>query len=85
MNDEAEVTRNVLVELSVIAPNGNGHSQDAVSHAVDMLKYSGLFYERTRNVVCIEGGWDEISNIIRECYERVQAQSPQGFLRVSIR
>src|SRR3972149_6052241 len=85
MLDSAAVdTHNILVELSVIAPNGNGHSREDITHPLNILKKTGLFYEQSHNVICVEGEWDEISDIIRECYERVQMQSPQGFLRVSI-
>ena len=82
---QATDTRKVLVELSVVSLNGNGHHRDERPFALDIVEKSGLFYEQARNVICIEGEWNKISEIIYQCYDRVQAQSPQGFLQVSIR
>jgi uncharacterized protein YqgV (UPF0045/DUF77 family) len=78
-------THKVLVELSVISLNGNGHHNGQKPFAIDILEKTGLFYQQARNVICIEGEWDEISEVIHQCYDRVQTQSPQGYLQVSIR
>ena len=78
-------THKVLVELSVISMNGNGHHNGQKPIAIDILEKTGLFYHQARNVICIEGDWEEISQVIQQCYERVQEQSPQGYLQVSIR
>ena len=78
-------TRQVLVELSVISPNGNGHHKGQKPFAIDILEKTGLSYHQARSVICIEGEWDEISEVIHQCYERLQEQSPNAFLQVSIR
>lgn len=78
-------THKVLVELSVISLNGNGHHSDQKPSAIDILEKTGLFYHQARNVICIEGEWDEISEVIHQCYDQVQEQSPQGYLQISIR
>lgn len=78
-------TSKVLVELTVISPNGYRHMRGEIPDGLDTLERSGLFYEQTHNVICIEGEWIKISDIIHEYYKRVQAQSPQGFIKVCIR
>jgi uncharacterized protein YqgV (UPF0045/DUF77 family) len=85
INEPGVNTRGVLVELTVISPNGNRHMKGVIPDGLDILERSGLFYEQTHNVICIEGEWIKISDIIHEYYKRVQAQSPQGFIKVSIR
>lgn len=74
----------VLVELTLI-PMGNGQSNIQIADMLDIFDESGLFYEHSRNSACIEGKWNEISPLIFACYERVQEQFPQGFLRISLR
>ena len=86
MLDNQEVdTSKVLVELSVIPLGGNGQTDDQITNVLNIVDKTGLFYERTHNGTCIEGDWSKISPLIHACYERVQEQSPQGFLKVSIR
>ena len=85
LHEQTEKTHKVLVELSVIPMGGNGQTSDQVAKVLNIVDKTGLFYERTHNGTCIEGTWSEISPIIHACYERVQEQSPQGFLKVSIR
>jgi uncharacterized protein YqgV (UPF0045/DUF77 family) len=85
LNDQAADTRKVLVELSVIPLSGNGQINDEINKVLNIVDKSELFHERTHNITCIEGEWNDVSALIYDCYERVQEQSPQGFLKVSIR
>jgi len=85
LNDQASYSRKVLVELSVIPLGGNGHFSDQITEVLNIADKTGLFYERWHNGACIEGDWSDIGPLIYACYERVQEQSPQGFLTVSIR
>lgn len=85
INDKATSTSKVLVELSPILLGGIRQNTDEIPYIFDIEEKSGMFYERQHNTICIEGEWDEISEFIHQCYDRVQAHSPQGFLKVSIR
>jgi uncharacterized protein YqgV (UPF0045/DUF77 family) len=85
INNQAIDTHKVLVELSVIPLNGNHHTNDEIPFALDMLKNADLSYEQAHNTICVEGDWNKISEFIYSCYDRVQSQFPQGFLKVSIR
>ena len=84
LNEQVD-TRKVLVEISVIPLGGNGPISDQIAKVLNIVDETGLFYERTHNGTCIEGEWIDICALIYTCYERVQEQYPQGFLKVSIR
>ena len=85
INDQLMDTQKVLVELSIIPLSGNGQTNDRVAQVLSIVDETGLFHERTHNGTCIEGEWNDISALIYTCYQRVQEQYPQGFLKVSIR
>ncbi|MEJ2711228.1 MAG: thiamine-binding protein [Anaerolineales bacterium] len=78
-------THKVLVELSVVSLGGNGRVKDQVAEVLNIADKAGLFYVRTPNGSCIEGEWGDISRLIYECYARIQAQSPESFINISIR
>jgi uncharacterized protein YqgV (UPF0045/DUF77 family) len=75
----------ILVEQSAISVGGNGQVSDQKADVLKVVENAGVFYSPTRDGACIEGEWNEISTLIYTCYERVQEQSSQGYLRVSIR
>jgi uncharacterized protein YqgV (UPF0045/DUF77 family) len=85
LSDQDADTRKVLVELSVIPLGGNGQVSDQVAKVLNVVDKTGLFHERTHTGTCVEGEWSDISPLLYACYERVQDQAPQGFLKVSIR
>lgn len=85
LNNQVADTRKVLVELSVIPLGSNGQDCDQIAKVVDVVEETGLFHERTPKGTTIEGDWKDISTVIYNCYERVQEQFPNGFLRLSIR
>jgi uncharacterized protein YqgV (UPF0045/DUF77 family) len=78
-------TRKVLVELSIVSLGGNGKLRDQVGEVLSIADKAGLFYVRTPNGTCVEGEWSDISPLIYACYERIQTQSPESFINISIR
>jgi uncharacterized protein YqgV (UPF0045/DUF77 family) len=85
LSDQAVGSRKVLVELSVIPLSSNGQVSDQVAQVLAGVEKTGLSCERTNSGTCLEGEWRDISALIYECYEQIQEQSSQGFLKVSIR
>lgn len=85
LNNPLIDTHKVLVELSVVSLGGNGRVKDQVAEVLNIADQTGLFYVQTPNGSCIEGEWGDISPLIYECYERIQAQSPESFINISIR
>ena len=85
VEEKVQSDSSVLVEISVITPGGNGYHKDQVKNVQKTAKKNGLLQVKTNNGACIEGEWQEISEIIYACYEQVHEQSPQGYLKLAIR
>ena len=85
LNTIAGKTGKVLIELSVIPLGSNGQTSNQIAKVWEIFSNTDLLLERTLTGTCIEGEWNEISPLIFACYELIQDESPQGFLRVSIR
>jgi uncharacterized protein YqgV (UPF0045/DUF77 family) len=84
-DNQAFENRKVLVELTVIPLGSNGQTVDQIAKLWDESNKTDLLIERTFNGICVEGEWNEICPVIYTCYQRVQDDSLNGFLRVSIR
>jgi uncharacterized protein (TIGR00106 family) len=62
----------MLVELSII-PVGHGpHMSAELAKALQLVDASGLPYQLTPSGTCIEGEWEEVMPLIRQCHERVR-------------
>jgi uncharacterized protein (TIGR00106 family) len=65
----------MLVELTII-PIGTGtHLADQLAEVVDIVDRSGLPYELTPSGTCIEGEWDDVMSVVRQCHERVRTKA----------
>jgi uncharacterized protein (TIGR00106 family) len=65
----------MLVELS-IAPLGRGtHLSGDLATILTMIDDSGLPYKLTPSGTCIEGGWDEVMDLMKRCHIRARALS----------
>ena len=63
----------VLVEFSM-TPLDKGESVSAyVARSLDIIDGSGLPYRLGPMGTCLEGEWDEVFAVVRECYERMRA------------
>ena len=61
----------MLIELSVV-PLGAGESvSEYVSGVVDLIDRSGLSYRVNPMGTVIEGDWDEVMQLVRQCHENV--------------
>ena len=85
LHNQVVDNRKVLVELSIIPLGSNGKTNDRVAEILNLVNKTGLVIEQLHNGTCIEGNWSDICPLIYACYEQVQEQSPQGYLKVSIR
>ncbi|RMF80865.1 MAG: thiamine-binding protein [Nitrospirae bacterium] len=67
----------VLLEFSM-TPLGKGESVSAyVARSLDIVDRSGLPYRLTPMGTILEGEWDEVMAVVRECYERMRADCPR--------
>jgi uncharacterized protein (TIGR00106 family) len=61
-----------------ITPLGAGDSvSDSVAEAVRIVRSSGLPNETNAMFTNVEGEWDEVMNLIRQCVERVLDDAPR--------
>lgn len=61
----------VLVEFSM-SPLDKGESVgDYVSRSLDIIDKSGVPYRLGPMGTCLEGDWDAVFGVIRQCYQRM--------------
>ncbi len=62
----------VLLELSM-SPMDKGESvSEYVARSMDVIDRSGLEYKIGPMGTCIEGEWDEVFAVVKECFERMR-------------
>ncbi len=68
----------MLVAFS-IAPSGTGDASvgDAVAEAVRIVRASGLPNETTSMFTTIEGEWDEVMAVVKQCVDTLAASAPR--------
>lgn len=59
-----------------VVPIGKGESLSAyVAECVRIVQGSGLKYQLTPMATIVEGGWDEVMEVIGQCHQRVRSMS----------
>ena len=62
----------VLLEFSM-SPLGKGESVSAyVSRSLEIIDQSGVEYRLNPMGTVLEGEWDEVFHVVRQCYERMK-------------
>lgn len=74
----------MLVELSIVPVGATGHWSDHLAEALRVVDESGLPYLLTPTGTCIEGEWDEVMAVVRQCHERVRQTSPHVVTTLNI-
>jgi uncharacterized protein (TIGR00106 family) len=69
----------MLLAFSIAPTTGDesGSVSEAVAAAVRVVRASGLPNETTSMFTTLEGEWDEVMAVIKECVEVVAAVSPR--------
>jgi len=62
----------MLIEFSIIPIGHNTHTSGELAKVLQLIDASGLLYQLTPSGTCIEGEWDEVMRLIRQCHERVR-------------
>ncbi|HEY3723492.1 MAG TPA: MTH1187 family thiamine-binding protein [Acidimicrobiia bacterium] len=61
-----------------ITPLGAGDSvSDSVAEAVRIVRASGLANETNAMFTNVEGEWDEVMDVLKQCVERVLEDAPR--------
>jgi uncharacterized protein (TIGR00106 family) len=67
----------VLLEFSM-NPLGKGESvSQYVARSLDIIDASGLPYRLTPMGTILEGEWEQVMAVVRQCYERMRADCPR--------
>lgn len=74
----------MLVELT-ITPLGRGtHLGQDLAGVLELIDESGLPYCLTPTGTCIEGDWDEVMTLVKECHDRLRTSSTRVLTTVRI-
>lgn len=74
----------MLAELSIIPLNRDTQLSDEVAAVVELVAASGLDYRLTPSGTCIEGEWDEVMNVIRQCHSEARERAPHVITMIKI-
>jgi uncharacterized protein (TIGR00106 family) len=66
----------MLADLTIIPVGGDKHTSTVLADVVKAVEASGLDYQLTPTSTCIEGSWDQLSDIARKCHEIARKSSP---------
>ena len=67
----------VLLEFSM-SPLGKGESVSKyVSRSLDIIDKSGVDYRLNPMGTVLEGEWDEVFGVVKQCYERMKKDCPR--------
>jgi len=74
----------MLAELSIV-PLGRGeHLSTAIAEVLDVVDRSGIRYKFTPCGTCLEGDWDEVMAVVRQCHARARQGSRHVLTTVRI-
>lgn len=65
----------MLADLSIIPVGGNPHTSGLLAKVLTLIEGSGLRYQLTPTATCLEGTWEQISDVARRCHEIARAES----------
>src|SRR3954462_5652317 len=74
----------MLVELSIVPLGCEVRWSDQLPPGRQLGDASGLPYVLTPSGTCIEGEWDEVMTLVRQCHERVRRSSPHVLTSIRI-
>ncbi len=74
----------MLVEFSVIPVGGGESIGDEIAKVIDIVDKSGLPYRANPMGTVVEGEWDEVMNLIKECHQAVLRDGLRVFTSITI-
>jgi uncharacterized protein (TIGR00106 family) len=74
----------VLVEFSVV-PVGKGESlSPVIARVLKLVSASGVRYKANPMGTVLEGSWDEVMNVVRQCHEEVMKDADRAVTTIKI-
>lgn len=74
----------MLVEFSVIPIGAGPKLKVPIAQVVDMIDKSGLPYQVTATSTIIEGEWDRVMPLVKQCLDDVRRASPRVVATIKI-
>lgn len=74
----------MLAEFNIV-PIGSGESMgDHIAAVLRIVDESGLPYRANAMSTVVEGGWDEITGLVRRCHEEVLKKVPRVIINIQL-
>lgn len=67
----------VAFSISPSSASADGGVSEAVADAVRIVRASGLPHETTAMFTTLEGEWDEVMAVVKDCVDALAARSPR--------
>lgn len=74
----------LLVELSIIPVGTGSHTSPLLAHVVRLIMRAGLPYQLTAAGTCLQGTWDEVMPVVRQCHAWAAAHAPHVVTLIKI-
>ncbi len=74
----------MLVELSVTPLKGESHISGDIAEVVQIIESANLDYKLTPSGTCVEGDWDEVMPVMRQCHEQLKQNAPHVITELKI-
>jgi uncharacterized protein (TIGR00106 family) len=65
----------MLAELSIVPLGVGEHLSEPLAEVLRIVDESGVRYKLTPCGTCLEGDWDEVLRVVRQCHERMRERS----------
>jgi len=74
----------ILVEFSLFPVGKEEHLSPYVAHSLEIIEKSGLPYQLTAMGTLVEGEWDDVMNVVKKCYMRMQEETSRVYGSIKI-
>ena len=66
----------MLADLAIIPVGGDSHLSGVLADVLKAVEASGLDYQFTPTATCIEGTWDQVTELAKHCHAIARKSSP---------
>ncbi len=74
----------ILLEFSMYPTDKGASVSDYVKRSLEIIDDSGLAYRLGPMGTTLEGEWDEVMGVVRDCYERMRADCDRIACQIKI-
>lgn len=74
----------VLLEFSMFPTDTGESKSESVAKSIDIIRKSGLPYKPGPMGTTIEGEWDEVMAVVRQCFETMKQGSNRVYTSINI-